>query len=115
MEFPDIWTVMKWVLLVLLAGFIGQFGKTFAQQVMKRFRKEPGLAVEAPEGRSAKAPAVSPADNRPPSKLPPAGPPAAPPVSPVGAISAAADKKLLKALAKQKKKEAKALQKAEKG
>mgnify|MGYP001767317902 CR=1 FL=1 len=115
MEFPDIWTVMKWVLLVLLAGFIGQFGKTFAQQLMKRFRKEPGTAVGAPEGRGVKAPAVPPADNRPRPELPLAGPPAAPPPPPVGAISAAADKKLLKALAKQKKKEAKALQKAEKG
>lgn len=115
MEFPDIWTVMKWVLLVLLAGFIGQFGKSFAQQVMRRFRKGPGPAVGAPEGRSAKLPAVSPADNRPPSELPPAGPPAPPATLHAAASPAPADKKLIKALVKQKKKEATALQKAEKG
>ena len=115
MEMPDIWTVMKWVLLVLLAGFIGQFGKTFAQQLMKRFRKEPGTAVGAPEGRGAKAPAVRPADNRPPSELPPAAPPLPPATPPATASPAPEDKKLIKALAKQKKKEAKALQKTEKG
>jgi hypothetical protein len=32
------WTILKWVILVLIAGFIGQFGKTLAQAIMKRSR-----------------------------------------------------------------------------
>jgi hypothetical protein len=34
------WDILKWVLLVLLAGFIGQFGKSFAQAVMAGIRKK---------------------------------------------------------------------------
>jgi hypothetical protein len=47
MDFPDIftWQIMKWVLIVLVAGFIGQFGKSFAQYVMKRVRRK---KVDAP-------------------------------------------------------------------
>ena len=113
MEFPDIWMVMKWVLLVLLAGFVGQFGKTFAQQVMKRFRKEPKPPVGA-AGESGKTlPATPPVDVRQPAVLPGARSGAPPP--PAGTAPPPADKKLMKALAKQKKKEGKALQKADKG
>ncbi|MDQ5987546.1 MAG: hypothetical protein CSYNP_03291 [Syntrophus sp. SKADARSKE-3] len=32
------WSVIKWVILVLVAGFIGQFGKILAQAILKRFR-----------------------------------------------------------------------------
>ena len=117
MEFPDIWMVMKWVLLVLLAGFVGQFGKTFAQQVMKRLRKEPKPPVGA-AGESGKTlPATLPVDVRQPAVLPGARPgaPLPTPTPPAGTAPPPADKKLMKALAKQKKKEAKALQKADKG
>jgi hypothetical protein len=31
--------VLKWVVIVLIAGFIGQFGKTMSQQVMGYFKK----------------------------------------------------------------------------
>ena len=31
--------VLKWVIIVLLAGFIGQFGKTMSRHVMDYFRK----------------------------------------------------------------------------
>ena len=113
MEFADIWTVMKWVLLVLLAGFVGQFGKTFAQQVMKRLRKEPKPPVGA-AGESGKTlPATLPVDVRQPAVLP--GAPLPTPTPPAGTAPPPADKKLMKALAKQKKKEGKALQKADKG
>ena len=40
MELADVSSVMKWVLLVLLAGFVGQFGKTFAQHILRNIRKE---------------------------------------------------------------------------
>ena len=40
MDAVDIWSVMKWVLLVLLAGFIAQFGKSMAQSVLKKVGKE---------------------------------------------------------------------------
>ena len=33
------WQIVKWVLIVLVAAFIGQFGKTFAQYLMHRFRR----------------------------------------------------------------------------
>lgn len=33
-----VWDVLKWVLLVLVAGFIGQFGKSFALKLIERRR-----------------------------------------------------------------------------
>lgn len=41
MDIPDIftWKIIKWVVIVLVAGFIGQFGKSFAQQVIGWFRR----------------------------------------------------------------------------
>lgn len=33
------WSVLKWVVIVLVAGFIGQFGKTLAQAVLARMRR----------------------------------------------------------------------------
>jgi len=45
----DSWQIVKWVLLVLAAGFIGQFGKSFAEHLIKRSRKKtsPSVAGEA--------------------------------------------------------------------
>ncbi|MDX9746193.1 MAG: hypothetical protein RBU31_06605 [Syntrophales bacterium] len=42
MDFHDIspWRVIAWVLIVLVAAFIGQFGKSFAQHLMSRFRRK---------------------------------------------------------------------------
>ncbi len=34
----NIWTVLKWVAIVLIAGFIGQFGKSTAQAIISRVR-----------------------------------------------------------------------------
>ena len=73
---------MKWVLLVLLAGFVGQFGKTFAQHILRNIRKE----KEAPAKEA-------PADGQ---RI-------------IRETSILTDKKLLKTLAKQKKKEVKRL------
>ncbi|MCX5834596.1 MAG: hypothetical protein NTV99_08835 [Deltaproteobacteria bacterium] len=33
-------TVVKWIFIVLAAGFVGQFGKTFAQYLMRRTREK---------------------------------------------------------------------------
>ena len=82
MELADVSSVMKWVLLVLLAGFVGQFGKTFAQHLLRKIRKE----KEAPAKES-------PADEK----------------RMIRETSVLTDKKLLKTLTKQKKKEAKKL------
>ena len=35
-----VWDVLKWVLLVLAAGFIGQFGKSFALKLIERRRRK---------------------------------------------------------------------------
>lgn len=40
MSFSDVWSVLKWVLLVLAAGFIGQFGRHAAQRLLERRRRE---------------------------------------------------------------------------
>jgi hypothetical protein len=77
MELADVSSVMKWVLLVLLAGFVGQFGKTLAQHILRKIRKE--KQDPANEKRMVRETPVL------------------------------TDKKLLKTLAKQKKKEAKKL------
>jgi hypothetical protein len=37
--FEAVWDVLKWVLLVLAAGFIGQFGKSFALKLIERRRR----------------------------------------------------------------------------
>jgi len=39
-SFSDVWSVLKWVLLVLAAGFIGQFGRHAAQRLLERRRRE---------------------------------------------------------------------------
>jgi hypothetical protein len=82
MELAEVSSVMKWVLLILLAGFVGQFGKTFAQDLLRKIRKE----KEAPAKES-------PADEK----------------RMIRETSVLTDKKLLKILAKQKKKEVKRL------
>lgn len=47
----DVREVLQWVLIVLAAGFIGQFGKTLAQYVMKRVReRSAGRSPEADQG-----------------------------------------------------------------
>jgi hypothetical protein len=38
-SFQDVWGVLKWVLLVLVAGFIGQFGRHAAQRLLERRRQ----------------------------------------------------------------------------
>jgi hypothetical protein len=118
------WDILTWVLLVLLAGFIGQFGKSFAQAVMARMRKKKADAAfgSGPAGPSGTAgPGGSgalPAPDGPRRTMGRAvvdGSGEAEP-SPEGlpAPESGMDKKALKALAKQEKKEAKLLDKRSK-
>lgn len=35
-EYMKTWSVLKWVILVLIAGFIGQFGRMTAETIVKK-------------------------------------------------------------------------------
>jgi hypothetical protein len=98
--------ILKWVLIVLLAGFIGQFGKTFAKHLMEKARLKRG---EADENKTV---AAIPRDTlKGTGSISDQG--RAP--SPEEATDRAKQgKKLTKAVSKQKKKEAKNLAKEEK-
>ncbi|HHE47984.1 MAG TPA: hypothetical protein ENL11_03505 [Candidatus Acetothermia bacterium] len=46
LTFGDVWSVLRWVLVVLAAGFIGQFGRYAAQRILeRRRRKQASLAA----------------------------------------------------------------------
>jgi hypothetical protein len=98
----DYLRIIKWILIVLLAGFIGQFGKSFAKHLMERSRlKRNERAAKIDITTSAASQNNSHETHRavePPPVMPPEE-------------KAKQDKKLAKALAKQKKKETKALKK----
>jgi len=52
----DYQQIMKWVLIVLVAGFIGQFGKSFATYLIERARKKKSLAASEKLGGSVTQP-----------------------------------------------------------
>lgn len=83
LEYISTWSVLKWVILVLIAGFIGQFGRMAAEAIAAKIRARHQMQEITPVKPTA--PEFSPS---PPSAAPP-------------------DKKLVKAIAKEKKKEAK--------
>ena len=113
------WNIIKWVLIVLLAGFIGQFGKSFAKYILEKTRAKRAREESQP------APATASPDGTPPMNTDHRVPIATPPQGNVTAHSeddldadqakdeAKRKKKELKALAKQKKKETKSLKKGE--
>jgi hypothetical protein len=45
----DIWSIIKWILIVLLAGFIGHFGKALAQSVLAKIRIKKAGAPHPPD------------------------------------------------------------------
>jgi hypothetical protein len=98
--------ILKWVLIVLLAGFIGQFGKSFAKHLMEKARLKREKAIESkPEvviPRDTLKEADSIYDQGQALSLEEAK------------DRAKQEKKMAKAISKQKKKEAKNLEKAEK-
>jgi len=55
------WSILQWVLVVLAAGFIGQFGKSFAQFIMakvkdRRFAGKTPATLSVPVGRGKMTP-----------------------------------------------------------
>jgi len=46
MNWQEVWGVLKWVLAALIAGFVGQFGKSLALFLMKRRRNRRARKVD---------------------------------------------------------------------
>lgn len=46
----SVWNVLKWVLAALVAGFIGQFGRSYALRLIERRRKTSVQAEAISEG-----------------------------------------------------------------
>lgn len=91
------WSVLKWVLLVLIAGFIGQFGRMMAEAIMSRVRLRRAKQHElSDDAQTPESPSVLQADV-PQIELP---------RKPASAMEMP-DKKALKIMAKARKKEAK--------
>ena len=57
MNASSVWNVLKWVLAVLAAGFIGQFGRVLAVRLIERRRKRNASPYTEP---SSEIPAPSP-------------------------------------------------------
>ncbi len=102
----DYLKIAKWIVIVLLAGFVGQFGKSLAKHLMERARmKKERLAVIT--GKTKHTPVRGYARNVSETHEPDQ-------VNDKAIVTeeeAKQRKKEAKALAKQKKKEAKALEK----
>ncbi len=95
--------ILKWVVIVLVAGFIGQFGKSFAKHLMEKARRR---GEKAADGDTE----IVIAQNSLPEAE--AVPDEGRNLTPEEAKERAKqEKKMAKAIAKQKKKEAKALEK----
>ncbi|HOJ52870.1 MAG TPA: hypothetical protein PLT64_10140 [Syntrophales bacterium] len=86
LDYISTWSVIKWVILVLIAGFIGQFGRMLAEALVKRAqRKKAERAYEEKKEKTEEPITLT-----------------IPPIP---------DKKLAKTMAKMAKKEAKAAKK----
>jgi hypothetical protein len=106
----DYWKIVKWVIIVLLAGFIGQFGKSLAKYFMTKGKDlKKGNPPENIEQTVLQTNSDSRADNLPAGKESKSY---ADSDKNVAKEKAKEEKKSLKALAKQKKKAAKQLEKA---
>ena len=45
-----VWLVLKWILVVAAAGFVGQFGKASATYLMRRARERKGAEAQSTPG-----------------------------------------------------------------
>lgn len=117
LDYISTWSALKWVVLVLIAGFIGQFGRMMAEAIannirLRRAKKNP-VAVGRPEPAETKALSADAIPESgfsgPVQETPglPAGVPAPDFISRPASSSVAPDKKALKAMVKARKKEAK--------
>ncbi len=80
LEYIKSWSALKWVILVLIAGFIGQFGRMTAEAIVKKIRQRKAQKEKLSAGE---------------------------PKSEVSPSAVVTDKKRIKAMAKARKKEAK--------
>ncbi|HQF85005.1 MAG TPA: hypothetical protein PLX58_08540 [Smithellaceae bacterium] len=94
LDYISTWSVMKWVILVLIAGFIGQFGRMTAEAIVAKVRARRNRAKQK---KTNGTPTVTLAAN-PTASLPES--------TQLSVDEAKLEKKRLKALAKAKKKEA---------
>ncbi|MCX5826901.1 MAG: hypothetical protein NTV58_02730 [Deltaproteobacteria bacterium] len=112
------WSILQWILVVLAAGFIGQFGKSFAQFIMakvkaRRSAGKTSATLSVPTGRvkiTPEAPSVPTGEG---AAVPERSYPGRDVSSAKGIVSGQSappvlDKKALKATLKQQKKAAKA-------
>ena len=106
----DYWKIAKWVLIVLLAGFIGQFGKSLAKYFMakgKELRRKQPLDDQGqsfmPTGTDVPPAVPAPDRDATPSEAD----------GKAARDQAKGQKKALKAMAKLEKKRAKQLEKEE--
>lgn len=89
--------LIKWILIVLAAGFIGQFGKSLATYLIKKARASKTADMsEAVTGSVKQA-----------KEQTPTAPPVTPPVTERKELQGKTDKKAAKALIKLRKKESK--------
>lgn len=95
----DFYKVLFWVIIVLVAGFIGQFGKSFAKYIMVRFGKKPPRAA-GPEQPPEQVNQGGDGKKQEPAAAPSAGPA-------ISKEDSKMRKKELKAELKRKKKESK--------
>lgn len=58
--------ILKWVVLILLAGFIGQFGRTMSHHVMDYFkkRKEKSISTTSQETNGASREVMLPSNEK---------------------------------------------------
>ena len=89
----DYLLVIKWILIVLLAGFIGQFGKSLATYLIKKARG--AKAIDGPEATRGIEPPKQPQQSAAPAFVIPEKP----------NLAGKAEKKAAKALIKMRKKE----------
>jgi hypothetical protein len=91
LDYISTWSIFKWIMVVLIAGFISQFGKMMAETIAGNIRLRHVRKQQLSEAASV----VTSASPKP--TLP----------SSPSAMTEISNKKLIKALAKTKKKEAK--------
>ena len=106
-----IWLVVKWVLIVAAAGFVGQFGKALASYLMGRARQRNTGSPQSPPvtGLKADLPRSAGLQEEPSSGQMEKAPALPPEAEPADRIKAG--KKELKAQEKRQKKELKNLKK----
>jgi hypothetical protein len=63
LDYISTWSVLKWVVLVLIAGFIGQFGRMMAEAIIAKIRlRRAKRNPSADEKKTPEAPGVLPAE-----------------------------------------------------